>query len=61
MLSIEDRIKKLIGDIELQNDWQTALANGATALAPVLISLGIFVFFLNYPPHGGVDAFSFSS
>jgi hypothetical protein len=54
VLSIEDRIKKLIGDIGLLNDWQTALAKGATAPAPVLISLGIFVFFLDYQSPRGM-------
>jgi hypothetical protein len=61
VLSIEDRIKKLIGDIELLKDEEAALANGATAPAPVLISIGIFVFFLDDQTHGGVHAFNFSS
>jgi hypothetical protein len=54
VLSIEDRIKKLIGDIELLKDGEAALTNGTAAPAPVLISLGIFVFFLDYQSPRGM-------
>jgi hypothetical protein len=60
MLSIDDRIKKLIGDIGLLNEREAALANDANTGTGSHFTR-YFVFFLNYPPHGGVDAFSFSS
>jgi hypothetical protein len=49
VLSIEDRIKKLIGDIEHLKQREFALANGTAAPAPVLISPGISYFF-DYNP-----------
>ena len=49
VLSIEDRIKKLIGDIEHLKQREFAFANGTAAPAPVLISPGISYFF-DYNP-----------
>jgi len=61
VLSIEDRIKKLIGDIKLLKQRVVALSNGNAALAPVLISPGISYFFWKTKPMEMWMLFNFSS
>jgi len=52
---MKDTIKKLIGDIELQNDQQTTLANDSAASLPIRILQGILGFFLDYQSHRGMQ------
>jgi predicted HAD superfamily phosphohydrolase YqeG len=61
VLSIEDRIKKLIGDIKLLKQRVVALSNGNAAPAPVLISIGISYFFWKTKPMEMWMLFNFSS
>jgi hypothetical protein len=61
VLSIEDRIKKPIGDIEHLKQKEFALANGTAAPVPVLISPGISYFFWKTKPMEMWKLFNFSS